>query len=382
MISVAHRYQIVKTPTLNFDWLTLGLVMALTLLGVMMVFNASNVDAYYQFGDKFHLMKLQLIWLVVGLAAMGIMIIIPLSYLRKISTLLFTTTLFLLLLVLIPGIGNKIQGARRWLYFGSLSLQPSELIKLVMVIYFPAFLTKHTKLGPFIAVTLVLFGLLILEPDLGTALIILGVAFFTYFLAGAPMKYLLLIILTLSIFGGVFILTSSYRMARLKTFFNPSADPLGSSYHIRQVILSLGSGGLTGAGIGRSRQKYQYLPEASTDSIFAVTAEETGFLGSLVICGLFAGLYLHGFRQLAHFTNSYTYLVAVAVMSWLSLQTLINIAAMVVLIPLTGVPLPFISYGGSSLVTALMGIGLYLNASRHPDITPTLNRRVKNYRSR
>lgn len=350
------------------DWLTVGLAITISILGILMIYNASNIDAYFQFGNKFYFVKLQTIWFCLGCISLAITMFIPLPFVRKLSPYIFFITVILLIAVLIPGVGTKMQGARRWLFIGSFSLQPSEMIKLAAVLYFPAFLAKHTKLVPFLVVWGLLIGLLMLEPDMGTALVVSGIVLVTYFVAGAPIKNLLtMLFLTVGV-GIILVAGSSYRLDRLTTFFNPSLDPLGASYHIRQVLISLGSGGLTGAGIGRSRQKYQYLPEASTDSIFAVTAEEVGFVGSAIMIGLCAFLYLRGFHQSSQINQRYEKLVAVAVMAWLAIQTLINLSAMVVLIPLTGVPFPFISYGGSSLMAALAGIGIYVNALRSRSI--------------
>ncbi len=359
-----HRQKLIS-PLINLDWPTLGLIILLSIIGLLMVFNASNVDAYYQFSDATHFFKLQGMWLIASLFSLLLTSIIPLAWLRRSSLVIFGVVFVLLIAVLIPGIGREIMGARRWLYLGPMSLQPSELIKLAVAIYLPAFLIKHQRPLPFSLITFTLLGLLMLEPDLGTSLIVLSISFFTYFLAGAKMKHLLAIIGVALVLGSMLVSTSSYRLNRVKTFFNLQHDPQGASYHMRQVIISLGSGGLTGSGIGRSRQKYQYLPEASTDSIFAVIAEEVGFLGSGLLIGLMAFTYLRAFQQISHINETYPRLVAGAVISWLVSQTTINLAAMVAIIPLTGVPLPFISYGGSSLLSAYTAIGLYLNASRY-----------------
>jgi cell division protein FtsW len=364
--SRARRRQSAPTALGSVDWLTVFIALGLTLFGILIIFDASNIEAFYQFGNKFHFAQLQLLWLTLGLIAFGISAIFPLPILRKLSPYLFLITIILLIAVLLPGIGKQLQGARRWIFFGPFSLQPSELAKLSALLYFPTILLKkHRNELAYMFVSILVVFLLILEPDLGTSIILVSIALSIYYFAGAPFKKFIPVILLTGFLGLILIITSSYRLQRLKTFFNPTSDPLGTSYHIRQVLISFGSGGLTGTGIGKSRQKYQYLPEATTDSIYAVVAEETGFIGAATITLLYAYLYLRGFSQILYIKQAYPRLVAAGVMGWLSLQTLLNLAAMVVLVPLTGSPLPFISYGGSSLIVTLAGLGLYANASRY-----------------
>jgi cell division protein FtsW len=203
-----------------------------------------------------------------------------------------------------------------------------------------------------------------LEPDMGTTLVVVALAITMYFLAGYPLRHFVLVGGVGIVVGIIFIVTSSYRLDRVKTFFNPAIDPQGSSYHIRQVLLALGSGGMTGVGIGRSRQKYEYLPEATTDSIFAVAGEELGFIGAGLLILAFLYLLSLIFQLATHTHDSYSKLLVAGVGAWFSLQFILNLAAMVALTPLTGVPLPLVSYGGSALVTMLAGIGIVLAVAR------------------
>lgn len=372
MTKAKKKFYLSPSPTSPIDWFILMAVFGLVLFGVIMVFDASIVESYYQFADKYHFAKLQLMWSGIGIIALIISAYIPLKWVRSISPAIFALAIILLVLTLIPGLGVKVQGARRWLSIGNIQLQPSELTKLAAAIYFPAWLTKHQRLGPFITLMGILVVLLMLEPDLGTTLIIVGMTLSLFFVSGAKLRTIAGIIVGGTLLGFILIAGSSYRRARLQTFLDPTGDPLGASYHIRQVLLSLGSGGLTGTGIGRSRQKYQYLPEATTDSIFAVIAEETGFIGASFMIIIFLVIISRGLQLTRHITDSYAQLLAIAIISWLALQSILNLAAMVSLVPLTGLPLPLISYGGSSLVTMMAGIGLLLNTTRY--------RQTKNHR--
>jgi cell division protein FtsW len=295
--------------------------------------------------------------------------LIPTRFLEKIAPLLLVFGLLLLVAVLIPGIGSKIYGARRWIVTPFVVIQPSELIKLIEVIYLSSWLTKKkVTLAQFLAFIGILGGLIMLQPDMGTTLVVVLIAFSMYFLAGYPFKHLLML-------GGLgilaivmLILFEPYRMARVTTLFNPSSDPQGSSYHIRQVLLALGSGGVGGVGIGRSLQKYEYLPESTTDSIFAVVGEELGLIGGLLLIALFSYFVLLFFKIGRGSRSSFGELLATGVGCWIGLQVLLNLFAMVALAPLTGVPLPLVSYGGSALVTMLIGIGLAISVAREDKI--------------
>ncbi len=339
----------------------------LTLLafGLIMIYSASVSEGLRDFGSKWHFVLLQLKWGGVGLLLMLIASRIPTRLWQRLSPALLLLGIILLLLVAIPGIGTKVQGARRWLILPGFSFQPAELMKLIQVIYLASWLkTKRVALSHFLAYLAVVGGLIMLEPDMGTTIVVTLLSVSVYFLAGYDLKNLLVI-------GGagltaalVAIISAPYRLARVTTFFNPSNDPLGASYHIRQVILALGSGGVIGLGIGQSRQKYEYLPESTTDSIFAVVGEELGFIGAMVLIIIFAYLVYLIFRVATRARNPFSNLLASGIGAWFGLQVILNLAAMVALTPLTGVPLPLVSYGGSALVTMLTGIGLVLGVAR------------------
>jgi cell division protein FtsW len=357
-----------KKSKSNFDWSLLGLVTGLTFFGVLMVYNASVVEAFRVFKDKYYYLKNQSLWALIGLAMMLILSQIDYRHLKKIAGPLFFLNLFLLAIVLIPGIGTPIKGARRWLNLGFFMLQPSELIKLTFALYLASWLEKPRRAWRFLFLIALVFGLIVLEPDLGTLVVIITNAFLIFYLSGISL-FKLIPLLGLGILAGMLmIFSSSYRKSRLLTFLDPSRDPLGSSYHIRQVLIALGAGGLWGLGLGRSRQKYAFLPEATSDSIFAIIAEEIGFLGAAFISLIFLIILLKGLLISKQAPDRFGQLLSGGIVGWLGIQTLINLGAMVVLVPLTGLPLPFISYGGSSLIVALSGMGILLSISKKQEI--------------
>lgn len=348
---------------LHFDLGLLLIFILLLVVGIVMVYEASVVEASTQFGDKTHFAMLQLKWALIGSSAFLVGLATPLTTLKKITPGLLISTLVLLLLVLIPGVGTKAQGATRWLNFGPINIQPSEIVKLTLVLYLAALFEKAPKTKPFIITIAAIVFLVMLQPDMGTTIVITATAFVVFYLAGAPLNHLVLIAGTSLTSVIALILFSPYRRDRLFTFLDPNHDPLGSSYHIRQVIIALGSGGLTGTGLGRSLQKYSFLPEATTDSIFAVIAEELGFIGGSVIIAIFVVLALKGLNLAASIKDRYPALLAAGLTCLITLQAFLNLAAMTALVPLTGITLPLISYGGSSLVITMAAAGLLFKLS-------------------
>jgi cell division protein FtsW len=347
------------------DYLLLLLGILLTLFGVVMIYNASVVEAFRDFQDKFFYLKYQSQWAAIGFVMMILFTFLPLKLLKTISLPAFVITLFLLIAVLIPGIGIRALGASRWLKVGSFSLQPSEILKLTFILYLSNLLSKKKPFLSFFLISGLVFTLIMLEPDLGTAVVILTSGFAVFFISGASIRSLLTVFTTGLIGFVLLIFSSEYRRQRLLTFLNPTRDPLGVSYHLRQILIALGSGGLFGLGLGRSRQKYEFLPEVTTDSIFAIIAEELGFIGAALIILLFMILIYRGLKIIKNAPDDFSRLLSTGIISWLAIQTFINLSAMVSLVPLTGVPLPFISYGGSSLVLSLVAIGILVNISKY-----------------
>lgn len=329
-----------------------------------MVGNASVVTATRDFGDKWYLVKLQAGWALVGLVAFIASSRFPYAKLEKPAPIIFITCLLLLALVLVPGIGSRIFGARRWINLGVFGFQPSEFAKLATSIYLAALWKKGSRFGQLIIVISVLGFLLMLQPDMGTMLILIGIVVFSYvgtegnlfrLFIFAPFVILVLVVLAF---------ISPYRASRLKTFFDFSHDPLGVSYQVRQSLIGLGSGGIFGVGLGQSRQKYEFLPEVSTDSIFAVIGEEMGLIGTSSIVIVYMAIGLLGLEVARTSHDRFSAVLATTISIWIVLQAFINVSAIVALLPFTGVPLAFISYGGSSLVVNLVAAGILVGIAK------------------
>lgn len=341
------------------------LTILLTFLGLIAIADASAPLAVKNYSDKFYFARQQLFWALVGFGAMLTVSKIHYSFWSKVATPFFAGSVFTLFLVFIPGLGINVLGASRWINLGPLSFQPSELVKLSMSIYLAKVYSKELSLSAYFVPVLIVAGLIMLQPDLGTTAIIVGFSMVQIFISGVSI---------IKFFGAgllglvgtvLLILTSDYRRERLMTFLKISHDPLDEGYHIRQILLALGSGGLWGVGLGQSRQKFLFLPETATDSIFAIIAEEIGFIGASFFIALFVFLILRGINIAKNSPDRFSFLLATGITSWIGIQVFLNIASMVALVPLTGIPLPFISYGGSSLVITLVGVGILMNISKY-----------------
>lgn len=329
------------------------------------MFEASVAQALELFGDQYHFVRQQAVWLAVGTVAMVLVSFIPPAWYRKLTVLAYGFSIFLLTLVFVPGLGLSINGARRWIQLPGFALQPVEILKLGVVLFFASWLAEHQRKRPFLLLTAVPAALLLLQPDMGSTLIILSITVGMFFLAGGEIKFLMgfgtigLVALVL------LVVMYPYRLQRVQTFLNPESDPLGSGFHVRQITLALGSGGWFGQGIGKSRQKFAYIPEVSNDSVFAIIGEETGFVGSTFIILLFGWLIrtLFAIMRLTQ-DDAYLYLLASGITIWIASQVILNLAAVVVLVPLTGLPLPFFSYGGSALIMVLLATGVVAASAR------------------
>jgi cell division protein FtsW len=355
----------VKVQAHRPDFILLGTTIALILFGLLMVYNASPVTSLRDFGDPLYLIRFQAIWVVGGLILGFIVFKIPYTFWQKISPLIMILAILLLLAVFIPGLGAKIYGAQRWLRVGFIGIQPAEFAKLAYIVYLSAFFSKKVKLTPFLLITAVVAGIVLAQKDMGTTIIITAIGLSLYFIAGGVLWHLLASIPVIIIAASVLILTSPYRRARLLAFINPDLDPGGITYHISQALIALGSGGLFGVGLGESRQKYGFIPEVTTDSIFAVIGNEFGFVGSVVLLAAFLLIIYRGFKIAAAAPDKFSYLVAAGITVWIGIQSFLNIAGLSAVLPLTGVTLPLISYGGSSLVSIILSVSILLNISRY-----------------
>jgi cell division protein FtsW len=356
------------------DYILILTVAAILAFGVVMVLSASFTTASAApYHDPLYFFKRQLLWSLLGGICFVVCLRIDYWRWKQWAPLITAATFFLLLAVLVPGVGRNVQGSRRWLGFGPAVFQPSELAKLTMVIYLSSWLTDRAPhirrfwraTVPSLLVVAAAAGLILLEPDLGTAAALAATAVVLLYVAGVPLLQ----------FGAIFvaavptlaaaIFTSSYRRQRFLAFLNPQAHPQGSGYHILQSLYALGSGGLFGVGLGLSRQKYFYLPEQYTDFIFAVLGEELGLVGGLLVLGLFGVLIWRGYRIAATAPDLFAALLAAGITTMLAVQAVVNIGVVTALLPVTGIPLPMMSYGGSSLVFTLGGLGILANISRY-----------------
>lgn len=362
------------TKNLKLDYPLLYITLGLLVFGLISLYSASTVQSLLKFNTSTYYIYHQLGYgAVLGLIAMYALSKIDYHFWQNKLPILIVVSLILLAAVKIGGLGVSFGGAARWINLGPFSFQPSELAKLVIILYLAAWVEKkrgqlnnfYFGLLPSLAI-IGLFSLLILwQPDFGTMLVLVLVSFAMLFAAGINWKYFFW-----NIVGGglallMFVTLEPYRAQRLKTFFNPALDPQGISYQITQALMAIGSGGAFGYGYGLSRQKHSYLPEVMTDSIFAVTAEELGFFRVLGIIVLFVLLAFRGFRVAKLAPDMFGKMVAFGITSWIAIQALINIGAIVNVIPLTGIPLPFFSYGSTALILNLAAVGILLNISRH-----------------
>lgn len=338
--------------------------------GLVVLSSASVVLSQQRLGNPYGFLKHQLIFgVLIGLIVGFVAYKVPYQKLQKISPFLLIAGLISLAAVLVPYAQHGAGGAVRWLDFGWSTVQPSELAKLLFLIYFAAFLTKRNPPKHQLAIVAVILTLvsvlLILQPDLSTLGIIVVSCGVLYFLSGVKMSYILGVIISGAIALSLVVRLSSYRWQRFLTYLNPDIDVIGKSYQINQALLALGSGGIWGVGLGHSRQKFNYLPEPMGDSIFAILGEELGFVGVAIFLFLFLFLFIRAFKIAKNADTDFGRLLAFGIGFWLFLQAFINIAATCGLLPIAGVPLPFISYGGSSMVVSLMAIGILLNISKY-----------------
>ncbi|MEK7533722.1 MAG: putative lipid II flippase FtsW [Patescibacteria group bacterium] len=349
------------------DFILLATVVFLTLFGFFMIYDASSYVAFRDFSDKYHYVKDQFVWVVLGFTGLIFFSYFNYHRLYNLSLPLLFIAIVLLVLVFVPGIGVYLLGARRWVDFKIFLLQPAEFVKLALAIYLSAWFANKEKgrLMAFLMLLGLVLFLIVIQPDMGTAVVILCEAMLIYFLSGGNVLYFAILMPIISILGMFLIKLSPYRAKRLEAFLNVNQSIESSSYHVKQILIALGSGGITGVGLGNSLQKYAYLPETTTDSIFAIIAEELGFVGATCIIILFIIIVWRGFNIASLAKDDFGKLLATGITTFLAVQTIINLGALVSLFPLTGIPLPFISYGGSALIIDLCSIGILLNISKN-----------------
>lgn len=362
-----------NSPTLAI----LGLVAVLVLSGLVMVISASSVTDLKEHGTTWYSFKRQAVWAAVG--TFGMVLAFRLHYRRWRAWVgpLLVGSVVLLVLVLVPGIGTEVNGSSRWLGVGALRIQPSEFAKLAVLLFTAKLLADREREGKAEVValtlkpTLIVLGgvsaLLLLQPNLGTTIVLGAIVLTVLYVAGQRLHHLGGIALLGALAAGFLAFGASYRRARMTAFLNPWADTRDTGYQTIQSLVGIASGGLKGVGLGASRAKYEFLPEAHTDFIFAIIAEELGLFGAALVIGLFLALSYFGIRVALETADTFGRLVAAGITAWFAVQAFMNIGVVVAVLPITGVPLPFVSFGGSSLVVTMVAAGILANIASHAD---------------
>ncbi|MFC4778466.1 stage V sporulation protein E [Paenibacillus sp. GCM10023252] len=353
-------------------WMLVSIALILA-IGLIMVYSASAVLAFHEFGDRFYYVKRQVLFATLGIGALLFTMNTDYHVWRKWAKVGLIACFALLVMVLIPGVGVVRGGARSWLGISSFGIQPSEFMKLAMILFLAKLLSEKQQMitqfrrGLLPSLTLVglAFGLIMLQPDLGSGAVMVGASLLLIYIAGARITHLA----SLALVGAAglvgLVLAAPYRLNRITGFLDPWSDPLGTGYQIIQSLYAIGPGGLVGLGLGMSRQKFSYLPEPQTDFIFAILSEELGFIGGAAIILLFLILVWRGMRAAISAPDTFGSLLAIGIIGIIGVQVLINIGVVIGAMPVTGITLPLVSYGGSSLTLLLTALGILLNISRY-----------------
>ncbi|MBE9502802.1 MAG: putative lipid II flippase FtsW [Proteobacteria bacterium] len=346
----------------------IGCALFLVLTGVVMVYSASSIMAEKRFYDSFFFLKRHTVYAILGICTMITTAKLDYNHIRKIAIPFMFFSFSLLILLLIPGVGTEAGGATRWLRFGPLSLQPSEVAKLSIIFFFAHSLANKKAMNdfkkgflPYLIVMGIFLCLMLMQPDFGTAMTVAGIIFIMLFVAGARPSYITSTFLLTGIIAYFLVATSEYRMKRILSFVDPWSDPQDTGFQIIQSFLAFGSGGLMGRGLGEGRQKLFYLPEPHTDFILPVVGEELGFIGVVFIILVFAALVLFGIRAALKAYDTFGCYLALGITSMIGLQAIINMGVVMGLLPTKGLPLPFVSYGGTSLLINMIGVGILIS---------------------
>ncbi len=348
-------------------------VVILLSIGVVMIYSTSAIFAQEQYNDSYFFLKRQALWIALGLIGFSLTANVDYHRLRSYSLVLLFVSIALLFMVFLPGLGKSAGGASRWIRFCGVSFQPSELAKFALVIYMADTLARSQRqiqhswsslIRPLVICGLVL-ALIIVQPDLGTMILMGLIIAVLLFAAGVRLRYLFAIVLAALPAVYFLVFSSAYRRRRIVAFLDPWSDPEGTGFQIIQSFIALGSGGITGMGLAQSRQKFYYLPAAHTDFIFSIIGEELGIIGAATIVTLYLALFIFGMRICFKAPDRYGHLLALGIVSIISLQAVINIAVVTGVLPTKGLPLPFISFGGSSMLLNLLAVGILMNIGRH-----------------
>lgn len=360
--------KIIKLLKAKYFYIDLKLfipVLALIFIGLLAIMDVSAPKAMETFSDRFYFVKQQSLWMVIGILGYLIASQINVLLWKKYATLLFLLTLISLILVIIPQIGTKILGARRWLDLGIVGFQPSELAKLTLCVYLAKLTDLKKNIIAYLIPIAITIGLVMFQPDLGTSVVLIVIAFTQIFISGIDLRKMFLVVACGIAIVTIFIFTSDYRKERVTSFMDPFSTEISSNYHIKQVLYSLALGGVSGAGIGQSKQKYLFLPEATTDSIFAIISEEVGFIGVVLIILLYLFVSVRMLISIKNIYDPFLRSLTIGIFAWFTGQVFVNLGSISSLIPFTGVPLPFISYGGSTLVSIMLAFGIFNSAIKY-----------------
>jgi cell division protein FtsW len=362
-----------KERTHDPDKGLVAIIFIIIIFGLISLSSASSVVAYEKFGDAYYYFKHQMFGLIVGLAAFIFFARTNYHIWKKYAFGFLLVSIVLLLLVFIPGLKGEWGTSRSWINVFGYSLQPAELVKLSFLLYLAAWLEArkgelhdfHQGIGPFVVLLGVISGLMLLQPDIGTLSIIAVTSLIVYAVGGGSLKHIAVILIAGALCFFVLIQARPYQMNRIKCMLDPTFSTNDVCYQINQSLIAVGSGGIFGRGLGESRQKFMYLPEVSGDSIFAIIAEETGLVISALLVLCFGYLFYRGYVIAKNAPDDFAKILAIGIVSWLVIQALVNIGGIIAIIPMTGVPLPMISYGGSAILAALSALGILVNISKH-----------------
>lgn len=358
-----------KKPSVDIPFLALTFL--LVLFGTIMIFSASSVMGL-KIGDSFYYLKRHMFYLFAGILAFAYAVNMDLQKIKKASFPFLCVTIIFLLMLFIPIFGKRMGGATRWLDLYIFSFQPAELVKISVVIFLATALSNLKDrlkdfvkgLLPLLLILVFIAAIIVKQPDLGTTISILATSFLMFFLAGAKISHLASLAGLGAIVVGLVSIFSAYRLKRLLAYLNPWKDPLNTGFQIIQSLLAVGSGGLFGLGLGNSRQKFYYLPQQYADFIFAVLCEELGFIGGTVLLMIFLAFFFRGYKIASSAPDEFSYLLASGLVSMLFVQTALNIMVVTGLVPTTGIPLPFVSYGGTAMIINMFSVGIIANVSR------------------
>lgn len=362
-----------KNKLPSFDLLTLLLTICLTSIGLVFVLSSSYIWAEHKFNDPFFFFKRQFLFASIGIVGMLFLSRINYQIYKKYATHAFVASFILLALVLVPGIGLVRGGARSWIGVGAFSLQPSEFMKLGQIIFLAKYMSNYIedsktfKKGviPLLFIIIIVFGIIMLQPDFGSGMVLVGTGIIMLFVCGVPIRYFTYFALAGASGIVALILSAPYRLERITSYLDPWSDPKGSGFQIIQSLYAIAPGGFLGHGLGNSIQKFYYLPEPQTDFIFAIISEELGFIGATGVLFLFMLFFIRCFYIILKTNDLFGKYIVVGIVSMLMIQVMINIGVVIGLLPVTGITLPFMSYGGSSLTITLLSIGIILNISRY-----------------